>query len=330
MLLLAATLVASARPVPYFGVNQDFVWTKDSDIRPLIQAMKDAHIQAVRMPFRWNVIEPEPGRWNLTKLDAIVHALREARIEILPVLMGIPAWSSGIKPGTAEGFPDVYPPNKIEGWENYVRVVATRYHKEIRFWEIWNEENGVDFFRPTPDAVKYVTLLKAAHDAIKQVNSRAVIVMGGLQMNGIIPNPWSPLKVENFLQQIYDAGGRPYFDVVNIHPYVLATQQEGPAYAASLVRETLDEMKRNKDQRKPLWITETGIATGNGVTEQIQADHLAGIYREISKIKQVKAVYWFLLRDMDTAVLGGENSMGIIAVDGRRKPAFGELQRASH
>jgi len=74
--------------------------------------------------------------------------------------------------------------------------------------------------------------------------------------------------VENFLQAIYDAGGRPYFEVVNIHPYVLATREQGPAYAGKLVRDTVLVMRKNGDQHKPLWITETGLATGNGVTKR--------------------------------------------------------------
>ena len=125
-------------------------------------------------------------------------------------------------------------------------------------------------------------------------------VLGGLLMNGIIPNPWAPIKVENFLQKIYDAGGKPYFDVVNIHPYVLATKEQGPAYEAKLVRDTVLVMEKNGDGQKPLWITETGLGTGNGVTEQMQAEHLRGINEEMAKIPQVKAIYWFLLRDMDS------------------------------
>jgi hypothetical protein len=217
----------------------------------------------------------------------------------------------------------------MEDWREYVRQVARRYQKDIHFWEIWNEENGEDFYKPLPNARDYVGLLRAAHDTIKAIDPKATVVLGGLQMNGIIPNPWSPVKVENFLQKIYDAGGGPCFDVANIHPYVLATKEEGPAYAARLVRETLRVMASNGDAQKPLWITETGLATGPSVTEQMQAQHLSGLYREWGSIPQVKAIYWFLLRDMDKAVCGGEDSMGLITTAGRRKPAFDAFKRAA-
>jgi hypothetical protein len=60
----------------------------------------------------------------------------------------------------------------------------------------------------------------------------------------------------------------------------------------------------------------------------MQADHLTGIYRELAKIPQVKLVYWFCLRDWPKVITGGENSMGLLAADNRRKPsyqAFSEL-----
>ena len=178
------------------------------------------------------------------------------------------------------------------------------------------------FRSPAPDAKVYVQILKSAHDAIKASDPKATVVLGGLQMNGIIPNPWSTLKVENFLQQIYDAGGKPYFDVVNVHPYVLNTPNEGPEYCARLVRDTVGVMKKNGDGKKPLWITETGLPTGGAVTEEMQAQHLEGIYRELGKIPEVKAIHWFELRDYPKPICGGEESMGILSGDGRRKPSF--------
>ena len=265
--------------MPRFGVNQDSVWTKDEQIAGLIDAMKDAGVQALRLPIRWTTIEPERGKWDFTKVDRVVRVLRDSHIELLPVLMSVPPWASGINPAEVKGFPDTFRAKRAEDWQEYVRQVVMRYHKEIRYWEIWNEENGEDFYKPLPNAGEYVVILKAAHDTIRTIDPNAKVVLGGLQMNGIIPNPWAPLKVENFLQEIYDAGGKRYFDVVNIHPYVLATKEQGPAYEAKLVRDTVLVMEKNGDGQKPLWITETGLGTGNGVTEQTQAEHLAGISR---------------------------------------------------
>ena len=313
---------AASAKTPYFGINQDFVWTDDKEIPGLIQAVKESHAQAVRMGVRWSVVEPERGKWDFSRVDRMVKAVRGANVEILAVLGSVPPWASEVNPAEAKRFSDSYPPKCMADWEEYVRRCAGRYKGDIRYWEIWNEENGETWYNPRPNAPEYAGLLKSAYITIKKADPKATVVLGGLQMNGIIANPWSNLKVENFLQDVYDAGGRKYFDVVNIHPYVLATKDMGPAYCAKLTRDAVELMKKNGDGRKPLWITETGLAVNATVTEQMQADHLRGIYEELGRIPQVKAIYWFLLRDGPTLLNDGSDSMGLISSDGHRRLSF--------
>lgn len=320
--LCCSAACAADKAVPYFGVNHDFVWTADDDIPGLIQAMSDANVQIVRVPVRWTVVEPEKGKWEFSKVDRVISDITAAGIEVLAVLMSVPAWASGVDPKNEEGFWDCYPPKCIGDYEGFVHRCVSRYKDKVRFWEVWNEENGADFYRPAPDSGEYVWLLRSAYRTVKKTDPRATVLLGGLQANGIIPNPWLTIKTPNFLQKIYHAGGKRYFDVVNIHPYVLAGAAEGPAYCAKLVRDTIEVMRRNGDGAKPLWITETGIAANAAVTEEAQATHLQGIYRELMQIPQVKSVHWFTLRDYPSSICGGEDSMGMITVDGRRKPSF--------
>lgn len=324
ILLLGSRLCAAAAPgrTPYFGINQDLVWTDDREVPGLIQAMKEARVQAVRMGVRWTVVEPERGEWDFSRVDRMVKAVRESKIEILAVLCSVPSWASEVKPIEGKRFPDCYAPKRLEDWQEYVRRCVSRYKGDISYWEIWNEENGEGYYNPLPNVPEYVGLLKSAYVTAKKANPKATVVLGGLQMNGIIANPWSPCKVENFLRDIYDAGGGPYFDVVNIHPYVLATKDQGPAYCAKLTRDTVELMKKHGDSKKPLWITETGLAVNANVTEQMQADHLRGVYREIGRMPQVKAIYWFLLKDGPAYLNDGTDSMGLISSDGHRRLSF--------
>lgn len=326
-LFVTCPVWAASKPVPRFGVNHDFVWTPDDDIPGLVKAMKEANVQAVRIPIRWTVVEPERGKWDFAKVDRVVREIRDAKIEILGTLMSVPAWASGIDPKNIEGFWDCFPPLDDKDWSEFVKRCAIRYKDDIHYWEIWNEQNGPDFYKPMPDSGEYVWLLKAAHKAIKDVDPQARVVLGGLQMNGIVPNPWLPIPIINFLHKIYYAGGKPYFDVVNIHPYVTTAKDQGPAYAAKLVRDAVEVMKIHGDAGKPLWITETGTYTDEHVTEQDQAAHLEGVYSELGNIPEVAAIYWFTLRDYGSAICGGEDTMGLIAKDDRRKPAFDSYRK---
>ena len=166
-LLIAVLLVCAtglrAESVARFGVNQDFVWTKDAQIPGLIQAMKEAGVQAMRLPIRWTTVEPERRKWDFRKVDRVIRALRDSHIELLPILMSVPSWASGIDPAEAKGFPDTFRAKRVEDWQEYVRQVVTRYHKEIRYWEIWNEENGEDFYKPLPNSGEYVGILVTVH-----------------------------------------------------------------------------------------------------------------------------------------------------------------------
>ena len=48
-----------------------------------------------------------------------------------------------------------------------------RYNSRIRTWEIWNEQNGQDFYKPMPDAEQYVEILKPAYQTVRKVDPTA-------------------------------------------------------------------------------------------------------------------------------------------------------------
>ena len=62
--------------------------------------------------------------------------------------MSVPTLASGVNSAEIKGFPDTFAAKRIEDWRECLRQVVTRYHSEIHSWEIWNEENGEDFYKP--------------------------------------------------------------------------------------------------------------------------------------------------------------------------------------
>lgn len=309
--LLAAT--------PFFGLNEDIVWNPEADW-PMIAAQLDASgAESLRMPIRWRVVEPRRGDWDFTRVDRAIAAVPES-IEILATLMSVPAWANGVNPDACEGWFDAYPPKDLADWTAFVETTVQRYKGRIRHWEIWNEQNGVDFYRPLPAPQGYTALLKAAYEAVKRADPNAVVVLGGLQMNGIIPNPWSPVKTPDFLEDLYKAGAGPYFDVCNIHPYVLPA--EGAAHMMALISDTLALMDRYRDSQKPVWVTEIGCGLNAGTAPDAQAALLRDSLRLTRAEPRIQRVHWFLLRDMEKDLLGPEGSMGIVTRNFQEKPAY--------
>ncbi len=79
----------------------------------------------------------------------------------------------------------------------------------IRMWQIWNEPNLKVFWDKQPFQRSYVSLLRAAHSAIKQADPNAKVVLASM------PNfSWKQLAG---IYKIH--GARKLFDVVGVHPY---------------------------------------------------------------------------------------------------------------
>ena len=323
---------ASKRRNTFYGINEDPVWNfkagnpEAGELPRFRKMLKQTGSGAIRIPLRWRVMERKKGAWDFSVVDRTVKAI-PADVEILGTLMSVPAWANGTVPGKTEGWFDGYAPKDVRDWANYVSMTVSHYHRHIKHWEIWNEQNGVDFYRPRPDAKAYTELLKSAYIAAKKANPECIVVLGGLQMNGIIPNPWSPVKTPDYLEDLYKAGARPYFDVCNIHPYVLPN--EGAGHMMKLTRDTLALMARYEDGSKPLWITEIGCGATSTEAEADQARLLRDVFRAASSEPRIERVFWFLLRDTQKNILGPEGSMGLFSYQGRVKPALGAFVQAT-
>ena len=309
----------------FYGVNEDPVWNfkawnpHTNELSQFVEMLKQTRCGAIRIPVRWRVVEPAKENWDFSVVDRVVQMIPD-NVQILGTLLSVPEWANGMNPNKTEGWFDSYPPKDFSDWERYVSRTVQNYKHRVKHWEIWNEENGVDFYRPLPDAKAYTELLKVAYKAAKTADPDCVVVLGGLQMNGIIPNPWSNVKVSDYLEDLYKAGARQFFDVCNIHPYVLPS--EGADYMMQLTQDTLSLMDRYGDSEKPLWITEVGCGATSQRAEEDQAQLLANTFEFAAKEPRIKRVFWFILRDMQNDLLGPEGSMGLFSYQGKPKPAF--------
>lgn len=198
------------------------------------QRMHEAGIRRVRTDFDWSGVEPERGRWDFSRLDRLINAAETGRIDILPILdydvpWATPAWKH------------------LDSWGEYVRRTVSRYAKKLRCWEVWNEQNSLNFWRDTPNGANYVRLLKRACEEIKAIDPELTVLYGGTA--GV------PL---DFIEDSFRAGAGKYFDVMNIHPY----HWDGvPELMIAQLRNLKTLMKKYHLEKKPIWITEVGWST---------------------------------------------------------------------
>lgn len=327
LLVLVSALICAAMPGPVlaqqapvlrYGVSQDLAWDLPVDHDAIIDKMSAAGVQIVRMDFRWIMIEPANNQWAFALHDQIVTKLRAKGIQVLGLLSHPPSWANGSSDGTV-------PPINVADWEDFVFQVADHYEGQVTAWEVWNEPNLALFFKPQPDPVRYVGLLRTAFDAIRLADPAATVVLGGLGGNGVNMG-WELPESQNFLQAVYTHGGKGYFDAVAIHPYVHPVTV-GRNQLRTFIQATRSVLVANDEPTKPIWITEIGWSTAPNawsqptITEDEQAAWVQGVF-SCQESLGVTRVFWHNFRDSGTDALNVEHNFGLVERDLTSKPAY--------
>jgi len=305
-----------------FGINTFLEQEVEPEkVEQSLRMIRDAGFRWIRQEFPWEDIEQSgrgdfwDHRWGYSawdKYDLIVELANESGLQIIARLDNPPAWSRA--DGNAVG--TLAPPDDFEDFGDFVSAVVSRYKGKIRYYQIWNEPNIYPEWGEQPvDAAGYVRLLQIAYRRAKEADPDCVILSAGLAQT-LEPGPMN-LNDLTYLQQMYDAGVRGYFDIMGVMAYGLWT---GPGdhrthpdltnfSRPQLIREI---MVRNGDAGKPLWATEVGwnavppdfpsFPTYGRVTEEQQARYAVQAYQRAQEEWPWMGVlnYWFFKRATDT------------------------------
>lgn len=195
-----------------------------------------AGIRHVRFDFEWWRVQKTPGApFDFSHYDAVVADAEAAGLTPLPILFDLPKWAEPVW-------------EHLEEWGAFVGAVVAHYGDRFPEIEIWNEENARTFWRHEPSPENYLAALRAAYKAAKQARPSVRVLFGGTA--GV------PL---GFIDGVYKAGGAPFFDAMNIHPYNHPRQPEG--HLDVKIEQTRALMAKYGDGGKPIVITELGWPT---------------------------------------------------------------------
>ncbi len=316
---------ADFAPMPYtdlppFGINTFFEQeVEDGKIRAGMQLIRDAGFRFIRQEFPWEDLEPtRKGEFFDTKFikstwekyDRIVALADEYDLEIIARIDHPPAWTRA--DGHARGY--FAPPDKYDDYGDFVHAVVSRYKDKIKFYQLWNEPNIYPEWGEQPvNANDYTRLLKIGYERAKQADPNSVIISAGLAQT----LETGPRNVSDliFLQQMYDAGAKNYFDILAVMNYGLFTgpgDQRADAARTNFSRPVLirEIMVKNGDANKPIWAMEIGWnalpvhfenAPYGRVTEQQQGRYAAQAYERAQNEWAWMGVmnYWFFKRAYD-------------------------------
>lgn len=329
-------IVAFGTSIPpdwQYGITAHLERRRDSyyptlaDVTRAAQLMQAAGIQAVRMDFNWDMLNPARDQWNFEDYDSVVKIVRAHDMEMLGILDYVSWWASSAQDSNDWRVRLYSEPSNDYDFARYTYEVVSHYKQDVRVWQIWNEPNTEGFWKPKPNPARYVALLQEAYLAAKYADPDAFVLFAGMSSNGIEGNDNSGL-VSNFIAQSYAAGARGYFDAMAIHPYMLPNG--GIAALKTKIGATRDLMNQNGDSAIPLWLTEVGVpseipwwSTAPPQSEQQVADWLELVYTELWEL--TPTIFWYQLQDRD--ITNPEGRFGILRTDYTPKPAYDRLKQ---
>jgi hypothetical protein len=274
--------------------------------------------------------EPAPGQISQPYVDWLAAKVGDAEargIKTLVVIGRSPAWGSN-----GGG---IAPPSDPARYGAFMGELAKRL-PAVDAWEIWNEQDGHEFWLGGPDPARYTQMLKASYRAIKATQPHDIVVTGGTIGNNM-----------DFLEQLYAHGAQGSFDAFGVHtdtacntndPDFIYRDEQGRVgrYTFTGYREVHRVMSRNGDGAKPIWMTELGWNTQStaprscsvgerkgtkplGVSEEQQAAFLTKAYRCLAADPFVTNALWFGVQDIPGSVHAG--GFGLYRWDQSAKPA---------
>lgn len=319
-------------------------WKKQQTIKMI----REAGIGWIKQHFPWEDLEqPRKGQFFDTKYnqvtwdkyDEIVKLTDEAGIKIIARLDRPPAWTRSDKSAPER------PPDNLDDYGDFVHAVLSRYKGRINHVQVWNEPNLGEEWTGKADPAGYVQLLKIAYARAKEANPEAVVLSAPLAIN----TEMGPLHLNelDYLDQMYQAGGKAYFDIMSANAYGMERPPNDPPgknvlnfRRVELLRQV---MEKNGDSNKAIWLNEYGWNAApkemprdeliwNRVTEKQQADWLvegvqraqrewpwAGVFctwyfRQVGDIAPTRAEYYFRLVDPDFTPRASYNAIKRAAV----------------
>lgn len=295
------------------GLCQWFHFEDHTAVDRTIELMHELGAKHLRTGISWaDYVRPGGKAWYDWQMDR----LRKSRLEIL-----LSVWHT--PPSIAEAPACNAPPKRLRDYADFIDLVLNQYGDAWHHLELWNEPNNRykwNFPQFDPDWQKFGAMVGDAAYWLKQRGRHTVL-------GGIIPVDHHWLKLMGHW------GVLPYIDVIAIHSFPGMWFPEHPNWDWNRDWQgwnpRLNYVKSHFPE-KPIWVTETGIATWD-----------LALHREAKYELQVQALdeiaasagerfYFYSLIDLDPereAIEGfhvdeNEYHMGLVKHDGYRKLAF--------
>jgi hypothetical protein len=282
--------------------------------------MAEGGADVLRFGLEWAQVEPTPGAYDWSAVDAVIGSAAAAGIEPLPFVWSTPTW---VNPQKSR--PPLDDAGEKRAWQGFLAALAARYGSVVDRWQIWNEGNFKHYWKPKPSPRDYAELLRLSSKTLRAADPGSEILLGGVApvRRGMLP--WE------FLERLYGVKGvERWFDTVAVHPY--SPTLFGVEFQ---IRQALDEIDAAGDRRARIRVTELGWASEGPAADPMnkglagQAKMLEKSYRMLLRHRRdwrIEGVDWHAFQDVGPeqgpAVCSFCPGSGLVTAAREPKPAW--------
>ena len=280
--------------------------------RSNLQEAEDSYSKIARVGFQWvritaswhRIQSSKNGGYDWQDIDDAIALAKKYNLKVLMQISGAPEWATGVdKLSAAEknalnarkiwvaSFAPL--PQYDNDFSNFVSALVNRYARQgVIDYEFWNEPGNPEFWHdtiqnPKPNPEHYAHLLKIAYTAAHNAHNDVNVMAGGMTV-GESNNSTGYIGPMEFLERMYRAGAKEYFDGVSHHPYGIYARAFRDNGWANMIGDVVKPgggektlyqiMLENGDGNKKIWPSEVGLdAAYPGVDETKQANVISQI-----------------------------------------------------
>lgn len=311
------------------GICQWFHYNDYGLLEKSIPLLHDLGVKNLHTGISWaDYFRPQGKRWH----TRLLQTLKMEGFDILASIWHTP-------PSISESGTSHSPPRDLKEYADFVDQVITCHGDCIDTIGIWNEPNCTYFWNQGEDPGwrKFARMAVLAGNWARQRGKRTVL--GGMAQLDMY---WLGYMLDN---DVF-----PHVDIVGSHgfpfmwePHATGWDFESHWYGFEPVPpeeqgwpyriRKIEEMSG-----KPVWITETGLATYDKASGQVTRHGLQCRILEQAAAAPCERVYWYTLLDLDpqraaieelhgTRREEAEYHLGLVTHAGERKPAYWTMKR---
>jgi hypothetical protein len=208
--------------------------------------------------FPWGYIELNEGQYDWAHADLVVDHAERQGLHVIARLGFVPLWAR-----PRDSAPSYLDESRYQYFAEFVARFVTHFKGRIKYVIIWNEPNvNFEWGYQGVSPEGYTKLLATVYPRAKQANPAIQILAGALAPTLAPPGSTDAMNDLEYLQKMYDAGAKDFFDVLAVHAYGWTSPaDEPPAINRINFRRTellREMMLKNGDASKKVMITEGG------------------------------------------------------------------------